>query len=225
MPRIARVVVPGVPHHVIQRGNRRQKVFFSEADYLAYKTILGRYCKREGVAVWAYCLMPNHVHLILVPQTRDGFRRAIAETHRRYTHIINTREDWTGYLWQGRFASYPMDEVHLYRAARYIELNPVDAGLCRFPEEWRWSSARSHMIKRDDGLADPEPMLTRVTDWSKYLAEGTTGEDAELIERHRRSGRPLGSEQFISKLESLLGRRLAPQRPGPLATGKKLEPR
>lgn len=215
MPRIARVVVPGIPHHVTQRGNRRQKVFFRESDYLAYKTILARYCRREEVGIWAYCLMPNHVHLVLVPQNRDGLRRSIAETHRRYTSIINIREGWTGYLWQGRFGSYPMDEEHLYRAIRYIELNPVSAGMCRQPEDWKWSSTRAHLENRSDGLVDPAPMLKRQSDWLSYLSAGTTSEDAEVIARHCRTGRPVGSKPFLESLEAVTGRKLVPSKPGP----------
>ena len=215
MPRIARVVVPAIPHHVIQRGNRRQQVFFHESDYGAYKTILARYCKRESVDVWAYCLMPNHVHLILVPRTIDGLRRSLSEAHRRYTQVINTREGWTGYLWQGRFASYPMDEVHLHRAVRYVELNPVSAGICQRPEEWHWSSARAHLDNRADGLVDPRPMLEREPDWSSYLASGTKREETDLIELHSRTGRPLGSKTFLATLESVLDRKFLPRKPGP----------
>ena len=125
MARIARVVVPGSPHHVTQRGNRRQKTFFEDGDYLRYKELLTEGCKAAGVEVWAYCLMPNHVHLILVPQDADGLRAALAEAHRRYTRLINARKNWTGYLWQGRFASVAMDESHLMTCVRYVEQNPA----------------------------------------------------------------------------------------------------
>ena len=125
MGRIARVVIPGLPHHVTQRGNRRQQTFFCDQDYRGYLALMGDWCRRCGVGVWAYCLMPNHAHLIVVPQTQDGLRRGIGEAHRRYTLAVNTRQRWTGHLWQGRFASVVMDETHLIAAARYIELNPV----------------------------------------------------------------------------------------------------
>ena len=124
MARLARIVVPQIPHHITQRGNRRQQTFFSAADYQTYLDFLIKYCTRERVEIWAYCLMPNHVHLIAVPETADGLRRAIGETHRRYTCEINEREDWRGYLWQGRFASFPMDQSYLLAAACYIELIP-----------------------------------------------------------------------------------------------------
>jgi putative transposase len=135
----------GVAHHVTQHGNRRQQVFFGDDDYRAYRTLLAAGCRDAGVEVRAYCLMPNHVHLILTPSTRDGLRAALAEAHRRYTRAINLREGWRGYLWQGRFASVAMDEAHMMAAARYVELNPVRARLARRADEWPWSSAHAHL--------------------------------------------------------------------------------
>ena len=129
MARLARLVIPGLPHHVTQRGNRRQQTFFNDGDYVAYLELMAEWCREEGVEIWSYCLMPNHVHLIAVPKTEDGLRRAIGEAHRRYTRRINFREKWRGYLWQGRFASFIMDEPYLLAAARYVELNPVRAKL------------------------------------------------------------------------------------------------
>ncbi len=131
MPRIERVTVPSIPHHITQRGNRRQKTFFSNKDYTTYIDLMAEWCNRCGVEIWAYCLMPNHVHLIAVPDNEDSLAKAIGEAHRRYTRHINFRKGWRGHLWQGRFASYPMDEVYLMVAARYIELNPVKARLVR----------------------------------------------------------------------------------------------
>ena len=107
MARIARVVVPNLPHHIVQRGNRRQRVFFAEIDYEAYLSLAAEWCGKFGVEIWAYCLMPNHVHLIAVPSTEESLGKAIGEVHRRYTRMINFRKKWRGYLWQGRFASYP----------------------------------------------------------------------------------------------------------------------
>src|SRR3989337_4593233 len=129
MARLARVVAPGLPHHLTQRGNRRQETFFCEEDYRTYIRLVAEWCREYKVDVWAYCLMPNHVHMIVVPETENGLRRAIGEAHRLYTRHINFREGWRGHLWQGRFASYPMEENHLLATARYVELNPVRAGL------------------------------------------------------------------------------------------------
>ncbi|MEQ1863416.1 MAG: transposase [Micropepsaceae bacterium] len=215
MARMARAVAPGVPHHVTQRGNRRQKVFFEDADYTVYKELLAEGCKAAGVAIWAYCLMPNHVHLILVPGDRDGLRAALAESHRRYTRLINGRKGWTGYLWQGRFASFAMDDAHLLACARYVEQNPVRARLVERAREWRWSSARAHLSGRDDGLVRVKPLLDRVDDWLAFLGERLTEEDLEPIRSGEHTGRPLGSPAFVKQLERRLGRTLARQKPGP----------
>jgi len=215
MARLARAVAAGVPHHVTQRGNRRQQVFFSEADYAAYAALLAEGCRTAGVAIWAYCLMPNHVHLILVPSTPDGLRAALGETHRRYTRRINSREDWRGYLWQGRFASCPMDEPYLLASARYVELNPVRARLVARPEDWRWSSAAAHLTGRDDGVVEVAPLIDRVGDWATFLAGGLDPAEQASIQAGERTGRPLGSAGFIGELEARLGRKLARQKPGP----------
>src|SRR3990172_7668648 len=129
MVRIARIVIPGLPHHVIQRGNRRQPVFFRTSDFEAYLRILKEQSAKFGISFWAYCLMANHVHLIAIPDSEESFAHGIAETHRRYTRMVNFRENWRGYLWQGRFSSYPLDETYLYAAVRYVERNPVRAGI------------------------------------------------------------------------------------------------
>jgi len=138
MARIARVVVPGTPHHVTQRGNRRQDTFFRDEDYEAYIDLMSEWCGKCDVEIWAYCLMPNHIHMIAVPESEQGLSRAIGEAHRRYTRMINLRKRWTGYLWQGRFASFPMDEDHLLAAVRYVEMNPVRARMvnrsCPLPQ-------------------------------------------------------------------------------------------
>jgi len=137
MPRIPRVIAPGIPHHITQRGNRRMQTFISNEDYSTYIDLMAEWCRKLRVEVWAYCLMPNHIHMIAVPETEDGLRRAIGEAHRRYTRGINFREGWRGHLWQGRFASFPMDETYLLATARYIELNPVRARLVPNPFSYR----------------------------------------------------------------------------------------
>ena len=127
-----------MPHHVTQRGNRRQETFFCNDDYRAYLDLMAEQCGEHKVQVWAYCLMPNHVHLIVVPKSEDGLRRAIGEAHRRSTRRVNFREQWRGHLWQGRFASFVLDEPHLLACARYVELNPVRARLTAAPSKYRW---------------------------------------------------------------------------------------
>ncbi len=219
MPRIARVVAPGEPHHITQRGNRRQRTFFCDEDYSSYLELMAHWCERWQVQVWAWCLMPNHVHLIAVPESEEGLRRAIGEAHRRYTLRVNLREDWRGHLWQGRFASFVMDSDHLLTAARYIELNPVRAGLTARAEDYRWSSAAAHLRGEDDLLTRAAPLLALAPDWSAHLAEGGDEPTREALRRHERTGRPLGSEEFVVELEERLDRRLRPRRRGPKPGG------
>lgn len=211
MARMARLVVPGHPHHVTQRGVRRLDVFLQEDDYRTYLELLGRWCRAAGTQVWAYCLMPNHVHLILVPSSEDGLRAALGETHRRYTSHINDREDWRGHLWQERFHSFVMDEDHLLACARYVELNPVRARLVKKPEHWPWSSARAHLDGANNGLISIKPLLSRVSDWRTFL-DGGLGKDAlERIRHHAGTGHPLGSDRYLSKLNRQLGRSVKPR--------------
>jgi putative transposase len=216
MARIARAVVPDLPHHITQRGNRRQRTFFCDDDFIRYRTLMAEWCFRYRVDIWAYCLMPNHSHLVAVPSTPDGLRRALSEAHRRYTSEVNRREGWTGHLWQGRFSSFAMDERHALSAARYIELNPVRAGLVSRPGDYRWSSARAHLVGRDDGLVMAAPLLVRVPDWSAFLGGIAQPDVADQLHRHERTGWPLGSAPFIEGLERQLNRVLRPRRRGPV---------
>jgi len=214
MARMARVVVPGIPHHVTQRGNRRQTTFFEDGDYEIYKSLMAEWCLSQGVEVWAYCLMPNHVHLIVVPSTEQALRAAIAEAHRRYTVMVNARKGWTGCLWQGRFASCPMAPGHLYKGAQYVELNPVRAGLVGTPEDWPHSSARAHLSGRHDGLVEPAALLERFGDWRQVLSVDASPEALDEIRLHERTGRPLGDVAFVDRLEAAAGRPLRPKKPG-----------
>ncbi len=223
MARMARIVAPEVPHHVTQRGNRRQPVFFRDDDYRLYLRIMAEQCAATGVSCLAYCLMPNHVHLILVPSHADGLRAALGEAHRRYTRAVNAREGWSGYLWQGRFASFPMDERHLLASARYVELNPVRARLAATADAWPWSSARAHLAGRDDRLATVAPLLALAPDWRGFLADGLRAEDHAAIRAAERTGRALGSEGFVAGLERRLGRSIAKRKPGRKPAGPEVE--
>lgn len=213
MARMARVVVPGYPHHITQRGNRRQKTFFCEDDYRYYIELISRFATEAGTEVWAYCLMPNHVHLVMVPSCEEGLRATLGEAHRRYTRHVNFRQRWRGHLWQERFHSFVMDEQYLLATVRYVERNPVMAQLCRDPADWKWSSACAHLAGQDDGLVRVKPMLERVGNWAAYLA-ATCDEHREVIQRHGRTGRPLGGTEFIEHLETVTGKVLAARRPG-----------
>jgi putative transposase len=214
MVRLARLVVPGLPHHVTQRGNRRQQTFFCDEDYAAYVELMADWCKERGVQIWAYCLMPNHVHLIAVPSSEDGLGRAIGEAHCRYTRRINFREKWRGYLWQGRFASYVMDEPYLLAAARYVELNPVRAGLTLDAADWPWSSAKAHLSGRDDRLVRVAPMLAMIADWRGLLNSAIREEELRDLREHGHTGRPLGNAMFVDRLERVVGRILRPRKAG-----------
>ncbi len=214
MPRFARLVAPGFPHHVTQRGNRNQIVFFAEDDRRAYLDLIRTHSQAHHVEIWAYCLMDNHVHFVAVPETEDGLTRCFQEAHRLYTRRINSREGWKGYLWQGRFASFPMDERYLYAAVRYVERNPVKAGIVADPWEYRWSSAKAHVLKTRDPLLNPCFLEVQIDDWKKYLAEEDPGMTYD-IDTGIRTGRPQGSDAFIHKLETTLGRRLEKRKPGP----------
>ena len=214
MARIARVVVPELPHHITQRGNRRQKVFFSDSDYYSYLELMAEWCRKSDVEIWAYCLMPNHIHLIALPHAGNSLARGIGEAHRRYTRMINFRENWRGYLWQGRFASFPLDEKYLYVAARYVELNPVRAKLVEKAEDYKWSSALAHIKNEDDLLVKAKPLLEMAEDWRVFLKQPTAEAEIDLIRKHERTGRPLGNQYFVKKLERLFDRVLRPCQAG-----------
>jgi len=211
MARLARVVLPGYPHHVTQRGNRRQTTFFNQQDYRYYLSVMAKWCRHHQVEVWAYCLMPNHVHLVIVPSSEDSLARAVGEAHRRYALKVNQREGWRGHLWQERFASFVMDQTHLLAAVRYVELNPVRAGLVDRPEDYKWSSVCAHLMREDDALVTVKPMLEIVGSWEKFL-QVDDEESYSHLRKHEKTGRPLGSESFVEKLEGLTGRNLRPKR-------------
>jgi putative transposase len=216
MARIARLVVPGIPHHVTQRGNRRETTFFEDADYRLYRDLLGAAAAKAGAAIWAYCLMPNHVHVIVTPKDADGLRRTFGDLHRRYTGRVNARNRWTGHLWQARFGSVAMDEDHLAAALRYVSLNPVRARLVERAADWPWSSVRAHLAGRDDGVVTVAPVLARVGPFADFLGQAFD-EDAAFapLRRAETTGRPIGSEGWIKRLERDHDRPLAPRKRGP----------
>jgi putative transposase len=215
MARLARVVVPGYPHHIIQRGNRRQQTFFNNEDYEAYIALMAEWCEKYEVEIWFYCLMPNHVHLIAVPKSEDGLRRAIGEAHRRFTRRINFREDWRGHLWQGRFSSFVMDNKYLMTAVRYIANNPVKCGLAKRPEQYRWSSVAAYLHGDIDPLVGKCDLSEMVDDWKEFFKLPVDSKLGEILRKHERTGRPLGSESFIMKMEKKLDRILKPKKSGP----------
>jgi putative transposase len=216
MARLARVVVPGVPHHVTQRGNGRQRTFFSDDDYALYLKLLRDASAAAQVRVLAYVLMPNHVHLILVPKHEDGLRKAMSSVHRAYAGIINARRKKSGHFWQGRFGCVAMDGTHAVAGLRYVLLNPVRARLCAKPEQWQWSSAMAYLKNRSDGLTDTVDLRELCPDIGGLLAESPKREMAEMLLRRAESiGRPLGTAAFLEKLERKLDRPLKAAKRGP----------
>ena len=213
MSRLARIVIPGLPHHVTQRGNRREAIFFEDGDHEIYRDLLAEQTLKAGVEDWAYCLMPNHVHLILKPGKSDALGKAVGETHRRYTNFINARGRWTGHLFQSRFGSVPMDFTHLMRTVRYVSLNPVRARFVPRAEDWKWSSVRAHLAGVDDELVAVRPILDRIANFADLLRD-EADEDFSELRRSEGSGRPLGTPEFVTGLERLLGRNIARRSPG-----------
>jgi putative transposase len=221
MARIARLVVPGLPHHVTQRGNGQGRVFFSDDDYKLYMRLLVENCAAAGVSCWAYALMPSHIHAILVPSDEDGLRASLAPVHRRYAGVVNGRRKKTGHFWQGRYGAAVMDEEHLAAAFRYILRNPVELGLVASPEAWRWSSAAAYLKSRDDGLTDTRPMLQRFPDIAVLLKAKASSFDELPVRDDETIGRPRGSAKFLAALERKTKRDLAPQKRGPKPKKKK----
>jgi len=221
MPRMSRVVAPNAPHHVTQRGNRRQQTFFRDGDYLRYLQLAAEWCAKAEVECWGYCLMPNHVHLILTPKREEGLRAALAPLHWRYTFEVNKRERWTGYLWQGRFASYPMDDGYFVQASRYVGLNPVRAGLVARACEWPWSSVRAHLAGRDDPLVRTGPLRQYVReDMARFFEADVEAEALKKLRSAASTGHPLGGAAWLKALEKSTGRSFAePKRGRPYVRG------
>ncbi|NCO68358.1 MAG: transposase [Nitrospirae bacterium CG_4_10_14_0_8_um_filter_41_23] len=209
MPRIARAVSIGYPHHITQRGNYRQAVFEREGDYQQYLEWLKLYSSKYSLKIWAYCLMGNHVHFIAVPMETDSLSKTFNALHMRYSQYFNMRNKATGHLWQGRFFSCVLDERHLYAGIRYVENNPVRAKIVKRAEEYKWSSAISHVKGRTDSIISEDCyIIEKIKDWAAYLREKEDKTLENEIRQNTRTGRPCGDNNFILKIEKLLGRRM-----------------
>lgn len=208
-------MAPGAPHHVLQRGNRGQRIFASDQDYKDYLELLAVGCANARVALLGYCLLPNQVHLILRPRDKDGLRAALGEAHRRFTRAMNLRRSRDGGLFRGRFASFPMDTDSLPLCVRYVEQAAVRGKLVDRARDWRWSSARAHLTRKGHDLVDVKPLLALIDNWRTELSRQLAASDLKTIGSCERTGRPLGSPAFIKRLENRLKRTLARQRPGP----------
>jgi putative transposase len=213
MPRLARAIVVGCAHHITQRGNNRQPVFFVDDDRRVYLELLAEEAGKHKLEILGYCLMDNHVHVVAKPHEDDSLAKGIGRTHFRYSQYINRLHKRSGHLWQGRFYSCALDGRHLWLAMRYVELNPVRARLCRRAWRYEWSSAAAHTEEsaRSDllNLAWWYKQFSAEA-WRRELAEGLTEQEVARIRLRTHTGRPLGSDAFLSRLEAVLGRRVRP---------------
>lgn len=216
MPRIARIIAPGYPHHVTQRGNNRSVVFFDDEDRQTYLDLLAKYSKQHSLQIWAYCLMDNHIHLIAVPEKEDSLARGVGLTNQVYTQYLNRKLSQSGRIWQNRFFSCIVeDDEYLWTVARYIENNPLKVGLAERAEDYRWSSAKAHLTGSGDDLLHEPSWLSQEArkDNADFLLQ--ENEDAEnTLRKATRTGRPFGSETFIDELELLRNQSLRPRKPG-----------
>ena len=224
MARLARAIFPGHLHHVTQRGKDRAQTFFEDADYALYRDLLAEHCVAAEVDIWAWVLMPNHVHLVLVPSDADGIRRALAVVHRRYAGYIHAKLKRTGHFWQGRFGCVAMDEAHLATALRYVALNPVRAGLVGKATDWPWSSVHAQLGCGDDGVTATGAVRERYPDFAALLAAGEEEEALLRLRKAERIGRPIGGKAFLDRLEREAGRPLKRGKPGPRAKINTLSP-
>jgi putative transposase len=223
MPRLARAIAVGCAHHITQRGNNRQDVFFVDEDRQVYLELLQEQAQKYGLEILAYCLMTNHVHVVAIPHAEEALAQAIGRTHFRYTRYINRCHRRSGHLWQGRFYSCALDGRHLWPAIKYVELNPVRAKLGRRAWQYAWSSAALHVDERAESeLLNLPRWYKQITadEWRRELAEGLTEDEVARIRLRTHTGRSLGSDRFLAKLETVLGRRV---RPLPVGRPKKTQ--
>lgn len=215
MPRVSRAVAIGHPHHITQRGNYRQAVFAEKGDYVRYLELLADFCPKYDLDIWAYCLMPNHIHMVAVPGRQESLARLFNTVHMLYAQYFNRKRDATGHLWQGRFFSCVLDERHLYAAVRYVEMNPVRGGIVPVPQDYPWSSAKAHVTGVHDPVMSARCFLTEtIGDWARYLGTDSDQEAMESVIKATKIGRPCGGDDFVKQMEQCLNRPLTARRPG-----------
>lgn len=214
MLRVARIVILNCPHHVTQRGNNRQDTFFVDDDRTTYLALLKEESEKYGLTIGGYCLMTNHVHLIATPESEESLAKALGQTHLRYTQYINRFHKRSGHLWQNRFCSCALDKEHCWTALAYVEQNPVRARMVRRPWRYRWSSAAAHCAVTKDSSellnVSAWKRLSAGNDWKTTLQEMVGDEVTSALRLNTHRGRPLGKDSFLSKIKSLVGRRLRP---------------
>jgi putative transposase len=215
MPRFKRVVIPGMPHHVVQRGNHRMNIFLDDSDRLVFLRMLLEASEEHGLINLGYSLMTNHEHQISIPQEESSLALAMHDLLGPYASYFNRKYGLSGRLWQGRFYSTPLDDQHLWTALRYVELNPERAGLVSYAEQYAWSSARSHCgLLQDPLLAPLPPGAVPTESWSEWLRAGNSASELKFIRSCTKTGRPCGAESFIKNLEQITGRILTPRKVG-----------
>ncbi len=216
MPRSARVVVPGIPHHIVQRGNRNQTVFFSDSDRYTYTLKLRNAAREYGVSFLSWCLMDNHVHLIAIPDKEKSFASCFRKAHSQYAYYINSQYDWRGHLWQCRFHSSPLGPSYLYNAIRYVEQNPVRAGMTLNPWDYRWSSAGFHTGQRKYDLLvnrDSDNHID-IEDWQEYLSIDPETVQILKIRKAAQMNSPVGRYWFLKRMVNTHGINAIPQHRG-----------
>lgn len=217
MARFARVVLPDFPHHVTQRGNRGEAVFYTNEDRECYIELLAKNARRWDLEIGAYCLMNNHVHFIAVPRNKDSLAKVMGVTHMMHSRAVNRQRGWKGHLWAERFYSTPLDHSHFLAAVPYVELNPVRAAMHRRAEDYKWSSARAHIDGIEDSLLSNDALFgldRQVDDWALWLSQVDDRKKIDNLRKCTMTGRPCGSDEFIRNVERMTNRVVRKKSPG-----------
>ncbi|MEM8833293.1 MAG: transposase [Pseudomonadota bacterium] len=214
MARQARIIVQNHPHHISQRGNRGESIFFEKDDFSTYMEILQKSLKDFDLDLLSFCLLPNQIHLLITPKEKDDLSRCIGETNRQYTRYINQKKDWTGHLFQNRFFSYAMDDQFVLRAARFIETLPVTAQITEKPQNYLWSSAKFRIKTIENSPIKPFNMFHLDQNWESFLNRLMDPEELKKIQTHLQTGRPRGNSLFLDMVEKEIGRTVRPQKRG-----------
>ena len=225
MPRLGRVVLPNYPHHVVQRGHNKQVVFAEEADFRFYLRTLEEFKDLYGVKVYGFCLMTNHIHLILQPgEAIAGLGQLMKRLAGRQTRFVNWQESRTGTLWEGRYRSSPIEtDAYLLACCRYVELNPVRAGMTDDPAAYPWSSYQRHAgIVNRFGWLDIDPCYEalgisddeRATHYREFVRSAIPVGEWELLREALQRGQLTGTERFVGEVEAIIGRRIENRKRG-----------
>ena len=212
MPRIARLVVPDYPHHITQRGNYRQDVFRDDADRRQYLEFIADYSQKYNLEILGFCIMINHVHFLVIPKKEDSLATVFRIAHTRYSQYFNKKINAHGHLWQGRFYSCVLDDRRLLATARYIERNPVRANVVKKPADYAWSSAKRHSGILHKDIIDTNSLFKYIdieqSQWIDFIDKSDEPDDISMIRKYTMTGRPLGSNSFVGKLEKMFDERL-----------------